>query len=69
MLALLVMLVVARSRRLPSWTPVLALAGFLLFAINLDLLPVGALVILFGLSPLARRSFVSDRGKGVMSQT
>jgi hypothetical protein len=68
-LGLLVMLVVARSRRLPFWTPILVLAGFLLFAINLDLIPVGALIVLCGLSPLARRSFVNDRDKGVMVET
>jgi hypothetical protein len=68
-LGLLVMLVVARPRRLPFWSPVLVLAGFLLFAINLDLLPVGALIVLFGLSPLARRSLVINRGKGVMVET
>jgi hypothetical protein len=68
-LGLLVMLVVARSRRLPFWTPILVLAGFLLFAMNLDLIPVGALIVLCGLSPLARRSFLSDRGEGVMSRT
>jgi hypothetical protein len=68
-LGLLVMLVVDRSRRLPFWTPILVLVGFLLFAMNLDLIPVGALIVLFGLSPLARRSFLGDRGKGVMSRT
>jgi hypothetical protein len=68
-LGLLVMLVVARSRRLPFWSPILVLVGFLLFAINLDLIPVGALIVLCGLSPLARRSFVSDRDKGVMVET
>jgi len=68
-LGLLVMLVVARSRRLPFWAPILVLAGFLLFAMNLDLIPIGALIVLCGLSPLARRSFLSDRGKGVMSRT
>jgi hypothetical protein len=56
-LGLLVLLVVAR--RLPIWTPVLVLAGFLLFAINLDLIPIGAVILLCGLSPLAWRSFVA----------
>ncbi|MBO0867978.1 MAG: hypothetical protein J2P15_05385 [Micromonosporaceae bacterium] len=55
-LGLLVMLVAARPRRLPFWTPLLVLGGFLLFAIDLDLIPVGALIVLCGLSPLARRS-------------
>jgi hypothetical protein len=55
-LGLLVMLVATRPRRLPIWTPILVLAGFLLFALNLDLIPVGALVVLIGLSPLARQA-------------
>jgi hypothetical protein len=56
-LGLLVMLAAPRPRRLPVWTPPLVLAGFLLFALNLNLIPVGALILLVGLSPLARRSF------------
>jgi hypothetical protein len=54
-LTLLVMLVTARPRRLPVRSPVLVLVGFLLFAVNLDLIPVGALLLLIGLAPLARR--------------
>jgi hypothetical protein len=54
-LVLLVMLVTLRPRRLPFWSPILLFAGFLLFAINLNLLPVGALFILFGLLPLIRK--------------
>jgi hypothetical protein len=57
-LGLLAMLVATRPRRIPAWTPVLLLVGFLLFAINLNLIPVGALIILFALSPLARRPLV-----------
>jgi len=53
-LTLLVMLVVARPRQLPAWSPLSVFAGFLLFAINLDLLPLGALLLLTGLTPLAR---------------
>jgi hypothetical protein len=52
-LALLVMLVAARPRRLPVWSPPLVLVGFILFAVNLDLIPVGALLVLAGLAPLA----------------
>ncbi len=52
-LTLLVMLVTARPRRLPVWSPVLVLAGFLLFAVNPDLIPIGALLVLAGLAPLA----------------
>jgi hypothetical protein len=49
-LALLTMLVIAK--RLPLWSPVLVMAGFVLFAVNLDLLPVGALLLLAGFAPL-----------------
>jgi hypothetical protein len=55
-LGLLVMLAATRPRRLPVWSPILVLIGFQLFAINLNLLPIGAPIILFGLSPLVRRS-------------
>jgi hypothetical protein len=51
-LALLVLLATARPRRLPVWSPPLVLVGFLLFAVNLDLIPVGALLVLAGLAPL-----------------
>jgi hypothetical protein len=53
LLTLLIMLVIARPRRVPIWSPVLILVGFLLFAINLDLIPVGSLLLLAGLAPLA----------------
>lgn len=52
-MTLLVLRVVAR--RLPSWSPVLVLLGFVSIAVNLDLLPLGALLILAGLLPLWRR--------------
>jgi hypothetical protein len=52
-LTLLIMMTAARPRRLPAWSPVLVLVGFLLFAVNLDLIPIGALLILAGLAPLA----------------
>jgi hypothetical protein len=54
MLTLLIRLVVAR--RLPVWSPVAVLVGFLLIAVNLDLLPFGAVLILCGLVPLAMRT-------------
>lgn len=53
MLTLLVMLATLRPRRLPAWSPVLVIVGFLLVGVNLDLIPVGALVVLAGLAPLA----------------
>jgi hypothetical protein len=52
-LTLLIMLVTARPRRLPAWSPLLVFAGFLLIGVNLDLLPISALLILAGLAPLA----------------
>jgi hypothetical protein len=52
MLGLLIMLVAMRPQLLPFWSPVLVFAGFLIFAINLNLLPIGGIIILFGLLPL-----------------
>jgi hypothetical protein len=52
-LTLLVLLVLARPRRLPPWAPVAVLAGFLAIGANLDLLPLGAILIGAGLAPLA----------------
>jgi hypothetical protein len=40
--------------KLPVWSPVLVFLGFVPIAVNLDLLPLGALLILIGLTPLAR---------------
>ena len=62
-LALLIMLTAVRPRLLPVWSPILVLTGFLLFAVNIDLLPIGALFILIGLSPLARRSLDNDKAR------
>ncbi|GAA1367821.1 hypothetical protein [Streptomyces beijiangensis] len=53
-LTLLIMMVAAKPRLLPAWSPVLVFVGFLLFAANLDLLPIGALLLLAGLIPVAR---------------
>jgi hypothetical protein len=36
------------------------LAGFLVFAINVDLIPVGAFIVMVALSPLAQRSFAAS---------
>lgn len=57
-LMLLVLLVVRRV--LPVWSPVLVLAGFVLFMVNLDLLPLGAVLLLGGLAPLAARRMEFD---------
>ncbi|MDG4856848.1 hypothetical protein P8605_01510 [Streptomyces sp. T-3] len=53
-LTLLVMLVTAKPRLLPAWSPLLVVAGFLMFAVNLDLMPIGALLLMAGLAPVAR---------------
>jgi hypothetical protein len=53
MLTLLVMLTATRPRRLPVWSTLCVLGGFLLFAVNLDLIPIGALLVTAGLAPLA----------------
>ncbi|MFC8224193.1 hypothetical protein [Streptomyces sp. NPDC057287] len=55
-LTLLVILVTATPRLLPAWSPLLVLGGFVLFAADLDLLPVGALLLTAGLAPVARAS-------------
>ncbi|SCG43354.1 hypothetical protein [Micromonospora halophytica] len=54
LLALLVRAVLVRPRLLPPWSPVLVLVGFVAIAVELDLLPVGAALVLVGLLPLAR---------------
>ena len=50
-LALLTILAIRRV--VPAWSPLLVLAGFVLFMVNLDLLPLGALLLLAGLAPLS----------------
>jgi hypothetical protein len=51
-LVLLVQLAIAR--RLPAWSPVLVGVGFTGIAVSLDLIPIGAILILVGLLPIAR---------------
>lgn len=53
-LVLLVQQVVVPPNRLPLWSPLLVLLGFVPIAVNLDLLPLGALLVLCGLAPLTR---------------
>ncbi|MEU1087867.1 hypothetical protein ACFYPN_03300 [Streptomyces sp. NPDC005576] len=53
-LVLLVLPIAATPRSLPVWSPLLVLAGFLLFSVDLDLLPVGGLLVTAGLLPVAR---------------
>jgi hypothetical protein len=50
LLALLVQLAATRSRQLPAWSPLLVLLGFGTIDVNLDLLPIGAALILWGLA-------------------
>jgi hypothetical protein len=52
MLALLTILAIRRT--VPLWSPLAVLAGFVLFMVDLDLLPLGALLLLAGLAPLTR---------------
>jgi hypothetical protein len=51
-LILLVQLV--RAHRLPAWSPLAVLFGFVAIAVNLDLIPLAAIMLFFGLLPLAR---------------
>ncbi|MGW2281734.1 hypothetical protein [Streptomyces sp. NPDC001770] len=53
-LVLLILPVAATPRALPVRSPLLVLAGFLLFSVDLDLLPVGGLLLTAGLLPVAR---------------
>ncbi len=54
MLWLLVMLSAMPPRKLPAWSPILVLVGFVLFAVNLNLIPISALILMAGLLPLFR---------------
>ncbi|WP_327177684.1 hypothetical protein OG599_21970 [Streptomyces sp. NBC_01335] len=60
-LVLLIMPVTATPRALPVWSPLLVLAGFLLFSVDLDLLPVGGLLLTAGLLPVARIAVTGRR--------
>lgn len=53
LLTLLVLLVTARPRRVPIWAPPVVLLGMASIAVDLDLLPIGALLVGLGLAPLA----------------
>ncbi|GAA2735203.1 hypothetical protein [Streptomyces nogalater] len=54
LLTLLIMLVTTRPRQLPLWSPALASVFFLLITVDLDLIPLAALVLMAALTPLAR---------------
>ncbi|MCX5502701.1 hypothetical protein OG887_25525 [Streptomyces sp. NBC_00053] len=54
LLALVILLAFLRRDAVRWWTPVLVLAGTVLMAVNLDLLPVGALCLGVALMPVRR---------------
>jgi hypothetical protein len=54
MLTLLIMMAAVRPRRLPVWSPALVLVSFILITVSLDLIPLAAVVLMAGLTPLAR---------------
>jgi hypothetical protein len=64
MVVLMAMLTAAR--RLPWWSPVLFLAGFLAIPVDLDLLPFASVAILIAFAPLAvaRAEPAANRHKG-----
>jgi hypothetical protein len=45
-------ILLTRERRLPLWSPVLLLLGFITITINLDLMPLGGAFLLVALLPL-----------------
>ena len=62
LMTLLVQLVVSRPRQLAVWSPPMVFLGFAPIAVDLDLLPVGAVLILCGLAQLASST---PRGRGL----
>ncbi|MCX4847327.1 hypothetical protein [Streptomyces sp. NBC_00893] len=54
LLTLLIMASAVRPRRVPLWSPALVFVAFALIAVNLDLIPLAAVVLMAGLAPLAR---------------
>jgi hypothetical protein len=54
MLTLLIMMAAVRPRQLPVWSPALVFVSFTLIAVSLDLIPLAAVVLMAGLTPLAR---------------
>ncbi len=59
MLTLLVLLVLAR--RIPVWSPVLVVAAFAAIGVNLDLIPLAAVLLFAGLLPLGSSARHSAR--------
>lgn len=54
LLTLLIMLVAVQPRQLPVWSPALVFVSFVLIAVSLDLIPLAAVALMAGLTPLAR---------------
>lgn len=47
-------ILLATERRLPAWSPVLLVLGFVVITVNLDLMPLGAALLLAAVLPLVR---------------
>jgi hypothetical protein len=63
MLGLLTLLVqLVRAGRAPAWSPVAVLLAFLLIPVNLNLIPVAAVLLFAGLLPLSGRGRLSGSG-------
>ena len=56
LLVLMLQLAVLKPRQIPWWSPLLLLAGFLLLGFDLNLLPIGAIVIGVALMPFIKKS-------------
>ncbi|MEV6163278.1 hypothetical protein AB0L71_15350 [Streptomyces sp. NPDC052052] len=67
MLALLTMMATVRPRQLQWWSPALVFVFFILISVNLDLIPLAAIVLMAGLTPLAR-SRTSDATRAPVSE-
>jgi hypothetical protein len=69
LMTLLVQLAAIRPRRLPVLSPILVFLGFVPIAADLDLLPLGAILILCGLFPFNRRPARPRRKDGEVLET
>jgi hypothetical protein len=67
LLTLLIRLV--PGRRLPVWSPIVVLLGFASIGLNLDLLPLGAVLVLVALLPLALAGTTPTARKGSLTGT
>ncbi|WP_424529252.1 hypothetical protein ACOZ38_06695 [Sphaerisporangium viridialbum] len=62
LLALVVLLAVVTPGRVSGWSPALVVLGTALMAVNLDLIPVGAVCYWLALAPLGRRLALGTPG-------